>query len=300
MELSVVVSTLNDREQLLSCLDGLDEQTPAETEIIVVNGPSSDGTTGVVRDRNDVDVLVEISERNPNVSRNAGFESASGDVIAFLGGSYVVESGWYDALAETVGTKADVASGPITSPDGSVDDETPVRSVTDRRGGQLHGDNAAFDRTVLEALDGFDEYLAVGGGRDCAARVSDLGFEIGWSESMAARSDVGADGGQADPDWGGAYRALSYQLAKNHGSNPRVLARTIASALRDGAVGVREVLAGEETPTGWFADGIDVVRNSARGYRDGLRARYADRSSRRNPNGVSTRHDRAVRIYDRR
>jgi len=87
MELSVVVSTLNDRERLLSCLDALTERTPSSTEVIVVNGPSSDGTTGVVRDSGDVDVLVEISERNSSVSRNAGLEVATGDIVAFLDGS---------------------------------------------------------------------------------------------------------------------------------------------------------------------------------------------------------------------
>ncbi|MFC4544219.1 glycosyltransferase family 2 protein [Halosolutus amylolyticus] len=298
MELSVVVSTLNDREQLLSALDALHRQTPSETEIIVVNGPSSDGTTGVVRDRPDVDVLVEISERNPNVSRNAGFEAASGDVVAFLGGEFVVEPGWYDALADAIETDADVVTGPITAADGSVED--PVRTVAGRRVAHVEGDNAAFDRTVLEALDGFDEYLAADGARDCAHRVAGLGFDVAWTPGMAARSDVGADGGRADPDWGGTYRALAYRLAKNYGPRPRVLVRTIGSAVRDGAAGARGILEGDEKPTEWLGDGIDVAKSSLCGFRDGLRARYADRSTRRNPNGLSTRHDRAVRIYDRR
>ncbi|WP_265110346.1 glycosyltransferase family 2 protein [Halosolutus halophilus] len=300
MELSVVVSTLNDREQLLSSLDALHEQTPTETEIIVVNGPSSDGTTGVVRDRPDVDVLVEISERNPNVSRNAGFEVASGDVVAFLGGEYVVERGWYEALADAIETDVDVVTGPLTSADGSVDGDEPVRTVAGRRVARVEADNAAFDRTVLEALDGFDEYLVADGARDCAHRVAGLGFDVAWTPAMAARSDVGADGGRADPDWGSTYRALAYRLTKNYGPRPVVLVRTIGSAVRDGAAGVRGILEGDETPTGWFADGTDVIKSSACGFRDGLRARFADRSTQRNPNGISTRHDRAVRIYDRR
>ncbi len=122
MELSVVISTLNDREQLLSCLDAVSNRTPDSTELIVVNGPSSDGTTGMVRQRSDIDVLVEISERNPNVSRNAGLEAATGDVVAFLNGEYAVERGWYSAIKRTLeGTDdgadqptADVVSGPVT------------------------------------------------------------------------------------------------------------------------------------------------------------------------------------------
>ncbi len=299
MELSVVVSTLNNREQLLSSLDALAEQTPAETETIVVNGPSSDGTTGVVRDRADVDVLVEISERNANVSRNAGFESASGAVIAFLGSEYVVEPGWYDALAGAIGD-ADVVTGPITGPDGISGDDEPTQTVARRRVTYVNGDNVAFDRSVLETLDGFDEQLTDGGGQDCSHRLAGLGIDVAWTPAMAARSDVGADGGRTDPDWGERYRSLTYLLAKNYGPRPTTLARTIGSAVRDGVYGVRNVLAGDETPTGWLGDGIDVVSSSGRGFRQGVRARYADRSDRRNPHGVSTRHDRAVRLYDRR
>ncbi|MFC6769355.1 glycosyl transferase family 2, partial [Natrinema soli] len=43
-----------------------------------------------------------------------------------------------------------------------------------------------------------------------------------------------------------------------------------------------------------------VVTNVTRGLWDGVRARYGDRSRRRNPNGLAERHDRAVRVYDRR
>jgi glycosyltransferase involved in cell wall biosynthesis len=299
MELSVVVSTLNDREQLLSALDALHAATPASTERIVVNGPSSDGTTGVVRERDDVDVLVEISERNPNVSRNAGFEEATGDVVAFLDGEYAVEPGWYEALVAAIDAGADVATGPTRAADGTRPAAT-TRTVAGRSVTAFDGHNVAFDRTVLDALDGFDEYLVADGARDCAHRVAGLGFDVTWADGMAARSDVGADGGVPDPDWGATYRALAYRLTKNYGPRPTVLARTAGSAVRDGAAGIRSIGTGDATPTGWFADGFEVVTNAVGGLRDGVRARYDDRSSRRNPNGISTRHDRAVHVYDRR
>ncbi|SEW03860.1 glycosyltransferase family 2 protein [Natrinema salifodinae] len=299
MELSVVVSTLNDRERLLSCLDALAERTPPSTEIIVVNGPSSDGTTGVVRERDDVDVLVEISERNLGVSRNAGFEQATGDVVAFLDGEYAIDHSWYAAVDQAMGERADVVTGPVTGRPVDADLRSP-RRVAGREVTHFHGDNVAFERTVLEALDGFDEYLEKESERDCAHRVSGLGFEVSWDAAMAARCEVGTDGGRADPDWGAAYRSLAYRLLKNYGPRPSVLARTAGSALRDGVASVRRLASGEAAPTDWADDGTDVVANLSRGLWDGVRARYADRSSRRNPNGLSTRHDRAVRIYDRR
>ncbi|MDF9745761.1 glycosyltransferase family 2 protein [Natrinema salsiterrestre] len=299
MDLSVVVSTLNDREQLLSCLDAIAERTPSSTEVIVVNGPSSDGTTGVVRERDDVDVLVEISERNPSVSRNAGFELATGDVVAFLDGEYAVDEGWYRGIDESMTDGTAVVTGPVTGGPFGTDRRSSQR-VAGRPVTHFHGDNVAFDRSVLESLDGFDEYLEEASERDCAHRIAGLEREVAWNPTMAVRCEVGTDGGRADPDWGVTYRSLSYRLAKNYGVRPTVLARTAGSAFRDGLSGVRRLASGDATPTGWASDGTDVGRNIARGLWDGVRARYADRSTRRNPNGLSKRHDRAVRVYDRR
>ncbi|QLK24891.1 glycosyltransferase [Natrinema zhouii] len=334
MELSVVVSTLNDRERLLSCLDALTERTPSSTEIIVVNGPSSDGTTGVVRDRDDVDVLVEISERNSSVSRNAGLELATGDVIAFLDGEYAIDHSWYPAIDEAMAGETDVVTGPVTDGPVSGDRQSP-QQVAGRSVTHFHGGNVAFERPVLEALNGFDEYLEEASERDCAHRVAGLEYDVSWDAAMAARCGVGtdggassdesrtirsdardderatpsrpvrrssselrSDGGQADPDWGATYRSLSYRLAKNYGLRPSVLARTAGSALQEGCAGVRRLAAGEATPTGWVSDGTTVVTNITRGLWDGVRARYGDRSSKRNPHGIAERHDRAVRVYD--
>src|SRR5699024_4124944 len=97
MQLSVVVPTLNGRRQLVACLDALAATAP-ESEVIVVNGPSADGTTGMVRGREDVDVLVEVADRNLNVVRNAGLEAATGDRIALVGNDYTVEPEWLAAL----------------------------------------------------------------------------------------------------------------------------------------------------------------------------------------------------------
>lgn len=299
MKLSVVVSTLNGREHLLTCLDALRERTPGPTEVVVVNGPSSDGTTGAVRERDDVDVLVEISERNPNVSRNAGVANATGDVITFLDDEYAITATWHGAIETAVSAGADVITGPIGETTSASHSKT-ARRVAGRTVTDFESGNVAFSRDVLEALDGFDEYLTVGGARDCAHRLAALEFDVTWSAEMAVRREVGTDGGRPAPEWGERYRSLAYRLAKNYGPRPATAGRTAGSALRDGLESTRAVVAGEATPTGWFGNGTAVLRNALCGFRSGLRARYGDRTDRRNPNGISARHDRAVRVYDRR
>ncbi len=300
MELSVVVPTLNNRERLLPCLDALAERLPDGVEVVVVNGPSSDGTTGAVRERDDVDVLVEISERNPNVSRNAGIEVVSGDVVAFVGDAYVVSPSWYDALERAVDGGADVVTGPIDH--GLSEGTNAARTVVGRTVTRFHSENVAFDRGVLAELDGFDEYLPVGGARDCAHRLAAVDATVTWCPEMGVRSEVEADGG-TDPsreNCGERYRALTYRFAKNYGPRPTVLARPLGSALREGVSNARAVLGGDATPTGWLGDGASVAVNTLCGLKDGLTVRYADRTRHRNPSGLSARHDRAVRVYDRR
>ena len=157
MELSVVVPTLNGRDQLAVCLDALAEHAP-DAEVVVVNGPSADGTTGMVRDRDDVDVLVEIADRGLNVARNAGIDRATGDVVALLNHGLSVEEGWQDALASGI-AEADVVSGPTHRElkTGLTTESVETRTIKGRTVTYFNGDNASFSREILDALDGFVE-----------------------------------------------------------------------------------------------------------------------------------------------
>jgi glycosyltransferase involved in cell wall biosynthesis len=299
MNVSVVVPTLNDRDELRRCLDALSAEDPFE--IVVVNGPSTDGTSGMVRDREDVGVLVEIDERNVNVARNAGLDRARGDAIGFLDPSTTVESGWLTAVTEAL-AESDAVTGPTHERLGTgvATDSLETRQIRGRSVVYFNGGNAAFKRELLSALDGFDEYLDSGGSRDAAHRIAALGYGVTWASEMCVSREAAADGGENDREWRVRYRSLSYRLAKNYGIHPTALLRTLRHALSDAVGGLRDVARGDGKPTVWLGSGRDVIFGGTRGYVDGLRARYADRSPRRNPRGVSSRADRAVAVRDRR
>lgn len=298
MQLSVIVPTLNGRDQLSSCLDNITSQVPT-AEIIVVNGPSADGTTGMVQDRDDVDVLVEVSARTVNVARNAGIEVATGDVIAFVGDDLHLEDSWHEATVEGL-TKASVVTGPThrTLPGGMTTESPESRRIARREVTYFSGSNVAFEADVLRSLDGFDEYLETGGARDLAHRLAGTETPVAWEPSMSVRCEYEADGGHTQRDWGWKYRALAYRLMKNYGVRPTVLRRTAAHALRDAASTARDVISGESQPTAWVGTGRDVVSGMATGFSDGLVARSRDRDDSRNPHGISKRADRAVARYD--
>ena len=325
MDLSVVVPTLNGRDRLAACLDALAAHAP-EAEVIVANGPSADGTTGMVRDRDDVDVLVEISDRTVNVARNAGIEVATGDIVALVDYDNRIGEGWLDAVRAGL-DDADVVTGPVTpiepeqggrDGEASANGERIVRDDEhdDERDGPerrtiagtevtyFEGGNVAFRREALRDLDGFDEYLRTGGARDAAHRLAQMGRTVAWREDLAVTkalpSPTAADCGRTAREWGWKYRALAYRLLKNYGVRPTVVARAGTHAATDAFGAAGDVIRGESTPSRWVATGRDVLVGLAGGSSDGLVARSRDRSPARNPNGISKRADRAVAKYDRR
>jgi len=298
MELSVVIPTLNGRDHLAATLDGLAAHAP-DAEVVVVNGPSADGTTGMVRERDDVDVLVEVSDRTLNVSRNAGIRAASGDVVAFLRHDLTVEETWRDAIESGV-ERTPVVTGPVheTLPAGMTTTSPETRRIRNRTVTYFNGGNVAFRADVLDDLDGFDEYLETGGARDAAHRLAALGHEVNWESELCVRTEYEADGGIDERSHGWKYRALTYRLIKNYGLRPTIVRRIVAHAGADALSAARDVLAGDATPTGWVGTGRDVIAGVATGWSDGLVARARDRTPARNPHGCSKRADRAVAKYD--
>ena len=299
MQLSVVVSTLNGREQLGRTLDALAEDAP-DAEVVVVNGPSSDGTTGMVRERTDVHRLVEISERNVNVARNAGVQAATGDVVGFVQYDLAVEDGWADGILESIEAGADVVTGPThrTVRAGVTTERRETWTVAGRSVTFVNGDNGAFTRDALEAVDGFDEYLETGGSRDVSHRVAALEFDVAWNPNVCVRGEFRTDGGHEPADWGLKYRSLAYRLAKNYGVNPAVAVHPLKTAAVDGASALRDVLGGSSTPSAWLENGRRVFEGIAVGTKDGFAARKRMPAGSRNPNGVSSRASRAVTQYD--
>lgn len=298
MNLSVVVPTLNGREPLSACLDALTRHAPS-IEVIVVNGPSADGTTGMVCDRDDVGTLVEISDRNLNVARNAGIAEATGDVIALVGQNVTVEASWYDGVEKAIAAGGDVITGPIHRlvRAGMTTQTVETQTIAGRDVTYFAGQNVAFSRNAIETVDGFDENLRTGGARDCAHRLAGLGRSVMWEPTVSVRHDETNDEG-IEREWGVKYRSLAYRMVKNYGPRLTVFRRTLRDAATDARKTGREVMSGNAEPSLWASCGKRVCKGIAVGTKDGALARVRDRSDARNPAGLSSRADRAVERYD--
>ncbi|MFW6004018.1 MAG: glycosyltransferase family 2 protein [Halodesulfurarchaeum sp.] len=298
MDLSVVIPTLNGRAELPATLGAIAEHLP-DAEVIVANGPSADGTSGYVCEHEAVDVLLELSERNPNVARNAGVAAASGEAIAFLGQDSAVESGWVDAVETALAAGADAVTGPVHR---KLGEDVTTESLEESRFGSrtvrfFDGGNVVFSRSAIKALDGFDEHLEVGAARDLAHRFAGQDRTLRWEPDAAVLRST-ADPSQQRESAGRrhslAYRSQGYRVAKNYGLGRQTAQKLVGHLALDGFSAAKSVAVGDVKPSLWFGNGRDAVTQMLRGVKEGLTARLADRSTRRNPHGLSARQNRPV------
>ncbi|WP_182021440.1 glycosyltransferase family 2 protein [Haloquadratum walsbyi] len=298
VDLSIVIPTLNGREQLIDTLDAIAEHAPA-AEVIVVNGPSADGTSGMVQNRTDVDVLIEVSERTLNVARNAGIIEATGEAIAVLQYDLTIESTWVDAIISGL-SRAAVVTGPVHQmlAAGMTTTACEQTNIGAKTVTYFNGGNVAFTASTLENIDGFDEYLKTGGARDAAHRLAAASERVAWEPEMCVQTEYETDGGikQRDTDW--KYRSLTYRLVKNYGIRPTVVRRILTHIGADAVDAARDVLADNRALSTYLSVERDAATGAIAGVVTGLQARFADRSTTRNPHGCSARADRAVSRHD--
>ncbi|UDF30459.1 UNVERIFIED_ORG: glycosyltransferase [Roseateles sp. XES5] len=203
MLVSVVISTYNRCKSLKNTLAALELQTYRDFEVIIVNGPSNDGTAEVVEDRWPSAKLLHITERNLSKSRNVGIAAASGEIIAFIDDDGVASPTW---LEEIVGAYDDPLVGGVG---GLVVDANGVKlqyrySLCDRlcvgefifgelapdrlaaalKPGAdpflyLQGTNCSFRRDALAKIGGFNEQIEYYGDEsDVCMRLIDSGYRL--------------------------------------------------------------------------------------------------------------------------
>ncbi|MGA2186759.1 MAG: glycosyltransferase [Bryobacteraceae bacterium] len=98
LTVSIIINTYNRASSLENTLQALQRQNYFPFEVIVVNGPSDDGTEELL-DRHRAWIRVgTCQDRNLSVSRNVGISMARGDVVAFLDDDAVPDENWLREL----------------------------------------------------------------------------------------------------------------------------------------------------------------------------------------------------------
>jgi GT2 family glycosyltransferase len=97
---SVIVVTLNRKEDLAEALESLRQQTHRNTEVILVDNGSTDGTAQMVKESfPDMPFIQLGSNTGPYHGRNVGVDASKGDLLFFMDDDATVEK---DSLAQIV------------------------------------------------------------------------------------------------------------------------------------------------------------------------------------------------------
>jgi glycosyltransferase involved in cell wall biosynthesis/GT2 family glycosyltransferase len=177
VQVSVVINTYNRASTLGAALQSLDRQSFENFEVIVVNGPSTDGTHEVVASFGKRLKSANIKERNLSISRNVGIELSSGDIVAFLDDDAIADNYWLEELIAPFSNPEIGGTGGIVFDDTGRGLQTRF-SACDRLGRTtfdvvppfdrfqhnganpflyVQGTNMAFRRKALEQIGGFNK-----------------------------------------------------------------------------------------------------------------------------------------------
>ncbi|QTI70121.1 glycosyltransferase family 2 protein [Gordonia polyisoprenivorans] len=101
--LSVVIPVFNEADTIGTCLDLLIDQIDDIAEIIVVDNNSTDATREIVEERTRRTPRIRVVDESTQGlvhARNAGMDSATGDVIARIDADTRIPAGWARTIVE--------------------------------------------------------------------------------------------------------------------------------------------------------------------------------------------------------
>ncbi len=218
---SIIIPTYNGLRFLPACLDALRRQTfpAAQTEIILVDDASTDGTIPYVREHYP-EVRIVGLDRNRGLAAgcNAGAAEAQGDLLVMLNNDTEAEPGWLAALVSAAAAHPE--AGAIASKMLLFDRRDTLHNAGDVMGadgiprnrgvwqadtGQFDGEFAVFGgcggavayrRTAWDAAGGFDERLFMYlEDVDLAWRLQLIGWQAVFAPGARVYHHLSATGG---------------------------------------------------------------------------------------------------------
>lgn len=172
---SVVICTYNRKAYLERVLHYLQYQSCESFEVVVVDGPSDDGTKELLSGYSDTIKIAHNSQRNLSISRNIGIELCSGDLIAFIDDDAIPFDDWICSILQEFNSRPlsfAGLGGPVyyagtfwfQAEDNGINKfaDAKVNILSNEIGklGWLRyntGTNAVFTRDSLYFIGGFDE-----------------------------------------------------------------------------------------------------------------------------------------------
>ncbi len=202
---SIVICTFNRASYLGDTLQSLIHLKYPEFEVIVVNGPSTDGTNSVLEKWADKIKVISHSQSNLAIARNIGIAAAAGDICAFIDDDAIPHPQWLKSLIHWFHDERVAGVGGYTIDHTGVNFQVR-KTVCDRFGNAFYipdwfderplcfpgtpyypsllGTNAAFRTSVLRQIGGWDETFALYlDETDVCLRMVDEGYRIVYESS---------------------------------------------------------------------------------------------------------------------
>ncbi|GAB4112632.1 MAG: hypothetical protein Fur005_32580 [Roseiflexaceae bacterium] len=295
---SIIINTYNREAYLRRLLPSLERLVGPPFEVIVVNGPSTDGTAAYVAEYGDRIKLIDCPERNLSKSRNLGIAAAAGDIVVFIDDDALpADPSWLahfvDVFEHDQTGKIAAVGGPVLHRDthwyefrgGATSDygfqkfQSDVHSTHAPDGSRwvnrIPGGNCAFRRDILMQIGGFDEFFVYYMDEtDVCVRLDRAGYQIVYVPQSPIRHYSGASdvrGSAINRNWRLITRSDTYYAIKNStGSRLRRVWNTIRFAPKkhfvreiNGYLQERQI-----TRSHWF----ELIKQWAAGVVDGIRA----------------------------
>jgi glycogen(starch) synthase len=202
-EVSIIICTDGRADALACTLSSLVFLDHDSFEVIVVRGPTQDGTVRVLRDYGDRIKVAHNPERNLSISRNLGIRIARGEIVVFLDDDAIPERDWLTAItAPYADPEVGSSGGFVYGPDGygyqyrfatanrmaeaDLSWQRPAPELSfpfSENFPHLLGANISFRRRALLDVGGFDEeYEYYLDETDVTLRVLDAGWKIAQVE----------------------------------------------------------------------------------------------------------------------
>lgn len=262
---SIIINTYNRAPYLRRLLPGLAQLRGVTFEVVVVNGPSTDGTQALLDEYRGRIKLIDCPTRNLSHSRNLGIAAAAGEVVVFIDDDALPESPHWlaryaQAFAEPGNAALGAAGGPVRHGDtrwlefngGATSDYGFQIFDADKLGdvqldGQrwllrVQGCNCAFRRAALAQIGGFDEFFVYYHDEtDVCLRLARAGWRTQHLPNNGVRHYAAGSERRTskfDRNWRVVARSDAYFGLKNGADRlPKRLAKTIAGARRKHYVG---------------------------------------------------------------
>lgn len=251
---SVVICTYNRKDYLERCFEYLTFQSNGNFEVIVVDGPSEDGTDKVLKAHGDRIKVVKNPERNLSKSRNLGIDASAGDIVAFIDDDAIPFDDWIERILREYNSRPLTTTGLggpayyagslwFQAEDNGISKDCQVKvsiasSEVGRDGWYRYntGTNATFTREALRTMEGFDEqYDYFLDESEVCFRLQKAGWLIGYAPEVIVRHEFAKShnrSGKFNYNWFTICKNTAYFIATNSGMRGKKLEEFVKSRVQ--------------------------------------------------------------------